>query len=423
MNLRENIRALKISKKILPGGSTFNKSNLFDNGKTPYCLIKGNKVTVTDIDGNKYIDFMNGLGCNLLGYNVKFINNAIVKEINNGVSLPLSNKLEVEVAKKLKKIIPSAEMVRFGKNGSDVLTQAVKLSRYITKKDHVLFGGYHGWHDWVISQTSRSGGIPEAEKKLSHKFIFNDFKSIYKLYKKLNGKVACIVMDLVARYYANKDFLKKVRRFCTEKKIILVFDEIVTGFRIHKGGAQSFFKITPDLSCFGKAMGNGMPISTLVGKKKYMKNFDHIFYAMNFVSEKASLAAANVTLDFYIKNDVSYNVNKKGNYLIKHLNRIIQKYNLDNILELQGMPSRIIIGFKNNLDSDFLKKKSLDIENLIRYMVEAFAKHKILCNLSIFINYQHKLKDLDKFIKVFDLICFNINLYKISLFKGNLRLV
>ncbi len=423
MNLKKNIKSLKISKKILPGGSTFNKSNLFDNGKTPYCLIKGNKTTVTDIDGNKYIDFMNGLGCNLLGYNVKFINNAIAKEINRGVLLPLSNELELEVAKKLKKLIPSAEMVKFGKNGSDVLTQAVKLSRYITKKDHILFGGYHGWHDWVIGQTSRSGGIPKVEKKLSHKFIFNDFRSIDKLYKKLDGKVACIVMDLVARYYADKKFLRKVRKFCSQKKIILIFDEIVTGFRIHKGGAQSFFQVTPDLSCFGKAMGNGMPISTLVGKKIYMKNFDHIFYEMNFVSERASLAAANVTLDFYIKNDVAHNVNKKGNYLKEKLEEIILKYNLNSLLELQGMPSRIIIGFKNVQNSDFLQKKSLNIENLTRYMIETFSKHNILCNMSIFINYQHKSRDLNKFIKIFDLICFNITFCNTSVFKRSLRFV
>ncbi len=410
MKLDKSLKELHISKNLLPGGSTFNKTNFFDNGETPYCLKKGNKSKVEDVDGNIYVDFMQGLGCNLLGYNIPFINKAIIKEVKNGVLLPLSTELELKVAKKLKKLIPSAEMVRFGKNGSDVLTQSIKLARYITKKDNVVFGGYHGWHDWVISQTSRSGGIPIVEKQLSHKFIYNDFKSIKKIYQKLNGNVACIVMDLVARYYPKKNFLKKVRKFCNEKKILLIFDEIVTGFRIHKGGAQSFFKVTPDMSCFGKAMGNGMPISALVGKKKYMKNFNDVFYAMNFVSDRASLAAADVILDFYIKKNVAKIVNQKGKYLWIKLNNSIKKHNLENLLEIQGMYSRIIIGFKNSLSSDFLQKKNLNIENIIKKMIKVFAENGILCNLSVFINYSHTKKDLNKFSIIFDNICKQIKI-------------
>lgn len=413
MKLEKSRRIIRVAKKILPGGSTFNKTAFFDEGKTPFCLVKGNKSEVTDIDGNNYTDFMNGLGCNLLGYNIGFINRAVEKEINNGCLLPFASDLEIQVAKKLKKLIPSAEMVRFGKNGSDVLTQAVKLSRYCTNKKHVIFGGYHGWHDWVIGSSSRSGGIPEAEKKISHKFIFNDFNSILKLHKKLNGDIACIVMDLVARYYPEKNFLKKVRDFCSKNKILLVFDEIVTGFRINKGGAQTFFKVTPDLSCFGKAMGNGMPISALVGKKQYMKKFNDVFYAMNFVGEKASLAAAKVTLDYYLKNDVAKEINKKGNFLSTRLKKIIEKYKLNNFIQIQGMSSRIIIGFKNNLDSDFLKKKSADIDQIVRFMIQTFAENKILCNLSVFINKSHSKKDLIKFTKIFDQICYKISNSKV----------
>ena len=415
MNLANNKKILKLSKSLLPGGSTFNKTNFFDNGKTPFCLKSGKGSIVKDVDNNKYIDFMNGLGCNLLGYNVPFINKAITREINNGVLLPIANELEVEVAKKLIRLIPSAEAVRFGKNGSDVLTQAVKLSRYITRRNNVLFGGYHGWHDWVIGKTSRSGGIPEAEKKLSHKFIFNNMKSIKELYKKLNGDVACIVMDLVARYYPEKKFLNEIRSFCNKKKIILVFDEIVTGFRIHKGGAQSFFKVKPDLSCFGKAMGNGVPISALVGKKKYMKSFSKVFYAMNFVADKSSLAAANITLKYYIKNNVAKEVNIKGNFLKKKLSKILENYKLNNLIELQGMPSRIIIGFRNNLDSDFLKKKNFNIEKTVKFMIETFAQNGILCNLSIFINKSHSKQDLNNFVKTFEFICKKISHNNIKL--------
>ncbi len=159
-------------------------------------------------------------------------------------------------------------MVRFGKNGSDVLTAAVKLARYITQKDHVIYCGYHGWHDWCIANSSRPGGIPESIRKLSHRFTFNDIDSIYNLIKKLDGEVSCIVMDLVSRYYPKDNFLEEVRELTKKNNIILVFDEIITGFRIHKGGAQSYFNVTPDLACFGKSLANGMPISALLGKEE-----------------------------------------------------------------------------------------------------------------------------------------------------------
>lgn len=408
INLNNNKLLLKEYKNLIPGTKIFDRFDPFMIGQTPFFFKKGKGSYSWDADNNKYLDFHMSLGSIILGYSNDKINLSAKNQLSKGMTFSLMNNLEIETAKKLIKMIPSAEMVRFGKNGSDVLTQAVKLSRHCTNKKHVIFGGYHGWHDWVIGSSSRSGGIPDAEKKISHKFIFNDFKSILKLHKKLKGNIACIVMDLVARYYPEKNFLEKVRNFCSKNKILLVFDEIVTGFRIHRGGAQSFFNIIPDLSCFGKAMGNGMPISALVGKKKYMKKFDEVFYAMNFVGERASLAAAKVTLDYYIKNDIDKEINRKGNYLSIQLKKIIEKYKLNNFIQIQGMSSRIIIGFKNNVDSDFIKKKSSDIDKIVRQMIETFSRNKILCNLSIFVNKSHTKKDFIKFINVFDKICHEI---------------
>ena len=409
MNFDESKRMLKISKKYIPGGSTFNKTNYFDEGLTPFSLSCGKGAKVWDVDGNVYTDYILGLGCINLGYCFDAVDRVVADQLGKGMSFSLSHPLELEVAHKLTEMIPCAEMVRFGKNGSDVLSAAVKLARYITKRDHVVFCGYHGWHDWCIARTSRPGGIPESTRELSHKFIYNDIDSLKNLIKELNGQISCVVMDVVARYYPKEGFLESVRELTAKHNIILIFDEIVTGFRIHKGGAQAFFKVTPDLACFGKALANGMPLSVLVGKAEYMNKFDDIFFSLTFAGETLSLAAAKAVLDLYNKIDVPADLYQKGNLLKIELQKILKKHALDNLFEIQGMPPRLILGFKNSLDSDFLKKKKGELSELIPLMIRQFAQRRILFNSSIFISYSHSYEDLKYFLNCFDEICSMIN--------------
>jgi len=393
----------------MPGGNTFNKTTFFDQGKTPFALSSGKGAKVWDVDGNEYTDYIIGLGSVVLGYCFDETDQAIIEQLARGITFPLSNPLEQEVAKKLIDMIPCAEMVRYGKNGSDVLTAAVRLSRHISGKDHVVFGGYHGWHDWCIARTSKTGGIPKTVQDYSHKFIFNDIDSLEQLIKELDGNVACVVMDIVARYYPEPGFLEDVRALTKKHNIILVFDEIITGFRIHKGGAQAYFNVIPDLACFGKAMGNGMPISAIVGKAEYMSRFEEIFYALNFASESLSLAATSAVLDFYNENDVTKKLADNGSYVKDGLQEILERNNLDHIFAIQGMLPRPIIGFKNNVDSDFLKKKEGSINDLVELIIEKFSEKNILCNLSVFMSFSHTREQLSYFLNSFDEICDVIN--------------
>lgn len=402
MKYDQSKELLQLSKKYIPGGSTFNKTSYFDQGLTPYSLSRGKGAKVWDVDGNSYTDYILGLGCINLGYCIEEIDSAIEGQLKNGISFSLLHPLELQVTEKLIKMIPCAEMARFGKNGSDVLTAAVKLARYITKKDHVVFCGYHGWHDWCIAKTSRPGGIPGSVRQYSHKFIYNDIDSLKKLIKELDGQISCVVMDVVARYYPKPGFLEEVRKLTAKNNIILIFDEIVTGFRIHRGGAQAFFNVTPDLACFGKALANGMPISALVGKAKYMRKFDEIFFSLTFAGETLSLAAANAVLDIYKKTDVPKDLFKKGVYVRDRLEKLLNKHDLNKIFDIQGMPSRLILGFKNNVDSDFLKKKEGNQAELASLMIQQLAKKGILFNSSIFMSYSHSYQDLDYLLRCFD---------------------
>lgn len=398
MKTHDYNKSNKILKKItgiIPGGTTFSKTDLFKSGKTPFACVKAKGCHIWDVDSNKYIDYIMALGPVLLGYQFKPMDMAIKEQLQSGISFSLTHPLELEVAELLIKMIPCAEMVRFGKNGSDSTAAAVRLSRYITKKDHILFCGYHGWHDWYIGQTSKSGGVPESTKKLSHRFNYNDIDSLLKLVKLYKNEIACIFIDPCNRYLPKDNFLQKVRDIAAKNKIILVFDEVITGFRFAKGGAQEYYGVTPDLACFGKALGNGMPISVLVGRRGLMTKFDDLFYTLSCAGETLSLAAAKACLEFYIKNDVSRYIADLGKNLFDGLNKLIADYNLDNILEVQGHYCRPILNVKS-IKYDITSKRDDAQTEFIEKLISELCSNGILMNMSHYISYAHKESDIKK---------------------------
>ncbi len=395
MKIIQSNKYLKEYKKIIPGSKILNNFDPFEQKKTPFCFTRGKDAHVWDLDGNKYLDFHMSLGSIILGYSNKEVNKAAINQLNEGITFSLMHNLETKVASKLIKMIPGAEMVRFGKNGSDVLAAAVRLARYITKKDKVLSCGWHGIHDWSLANTSRNGGIPKQIKKLSKKFEFNNIDNLLSLIKKNKNDISCIVMDLCARYYPEKNYLKKVREIADKYKILLIFDEIITGFRMHPGGAQSYFNVKPDLSCFGKGIANGFPISALVGKEKYLKKANDLFYSLTFAGETISLAAASAALDLYKDKKLSHNLEKKGNYLKNNILKSLDEQNLNGYIKIEGMPCRLII----SLSKKIAKNSKKDLINLD--IIKNLAEQNILYNGSIFICSKHSYKNLDYFCKSF----------------------
>ncbi len=244
---------LEIAEQVIPLGSqTFSKSRTqYPYGVSPYFIEQGEGSKVWDIDGNQYIDFINSLAAITLGYKDPDIDNAVKKQLENGITFSLPHRLEAEVAQMIIDMVPCAEMVRFGKNGSDATAGAIRLARAYTGKEHVLVCGYHGWQDWYIGSTVRDLGVPDSTKALTHIFEYNNLKSLEDCFEKYHSKVAAVIMEPMNVIFPKDGFLEGVKKLTNENNALLIFDEVITGFRFSNGGAQEYFGVTPDLCTFG----------------------------------------------------------------------------------------------------------------------------------------------------------------------------
>jgi len=395
-NYKNSRKLLRKNKKYISGASTFSKLKHFEEGKTPFALSDAKGAYTWDVDGNKYIDYASCRGYVILGHKFKCVDNAIKEQIKSGIAFSLPHTLEMEVAEMLVNRIPSAEMVRFGKNGNDVTSAAIRLARHVTGKEHFLFSGYHGWQDWYISQTSMSGGIPKSIKKLGHRFTYNDIESVYKYFKEYKGKIAAIIMEPTRFEKPDRGFLAEVKKIAHKNGALLIFDEIVTGFRFHKQGAQKLFGVLPDLSTFGKAMSNGMPISAIVGKGEYMKRFPEVFFSLTSAGEALSLAAAKATIGFFDKNDVCGYLNKIGQPLMEGMDKLIQKYDLTDRMKIVGYPCYNHFLFLDD------KNSNIDGNGLMDIFTQKIAQRGILACECHIMNYSHNEHTNKKTLRVYD---------------------
>jgi glutamate-1-semialdehyde 2,1-aminomutase len=330
------------AESLIPlGTQTFSKSKLmFPKGAAPLFVTHGDGAYVFDVDGNDYVDCVGGLLPNILGYRDPDVDRAVQDQLSSGISFSLATPLEERLAALLHKHIPSAEMVKFGKNGSDVTTAAVRLARHITGKDAVVVGGYHGWHDWGMANNfERNAGIPDAVKPLCiwTKSIPNGLF--------MRNDIAAVIVE--PEFYSQLE-LKALRDLCTDKGVILIFDEIITGFRCGLGGLQKVHGVMPDLSCFGKSMANGMPISALVGLEKYMKRMPEISYSGTFFGETLSITAAIATIEKLERDNVHGYLESEGAFTRGYIEEIIKLRGLEDVISLYGRYELNRIKFKNS---------------------------------------------------------------------------
>jgi glutamate-1-semialdehyde 2,1-aminomutase len=285
-------------KTIPLASQTFSKSaQQYVGGVSPLFVERGDGCKVWDVDGNEYIDFVLGLMPVVLGYRDRSVDDAIRAQLDKGITFSLATELEAELAERLVRLIPCAEKVRFGKNGSDATLAATRLARAHTGRDKIAMCGYHGWHDWSIGTTTRNLGIPKAVRDLTLTFPFNDIEALDALFRKQAGQIAAVIMEPASVVDPHPGYLEAIKELTHRNGALLIFDEIVTGFRAGLGGAQSRYGVTPDLASFGKAMGNGMPISAVVGGADVMDLMEEIFFSATFGGEALSLAASIATLD------------------------------------------------------------------------------------------------------------------------------
>lgn len=385
-NLKKSQELFEEAKNLLPTQTqTLSKGyTQWVQGVAPIYVESAKGAYITDVDGNTLIDYGMGLGPMILGYGNPTVDAAIREQLDKGITFTLPHRLEVDLAKMLVDIIPCAEMVKYGKNGSDATSAAIKLARAHTGRDLVVTCGYHGWQDWFIGTTERNRGIPEAVRKLTLKFEYNDINGLEKVLEENKGKIAAVMMEPVAMTLPKEGFLEKVKELTHNAGAVLIYDEVFTGFRVALGGAQEYFGVTPDLAAFGKAVSNGMPLSMVVGKKEIMKEFEDtperkgVFSSFTYGGEALSLAAAIATLKFMKEHNViDYNW-KQGRKIQEGIRSLAKKHDLTDVVSSEGLPPKnfLVLSDPNKKYSP-LELKSFFQQEAIRRGVLFIGYHAV----------------------------------------------
>ena len=310
----------------------------------PLLAVDGEGPWLIDGNGRRYVDWIMGWGPNLLGYRHPAVEGAMQQQLRNTPPLlSLLNPLEVEVAETIRDIVPCAERVAFGKNGSDALGAAVRLARAITGREGVLVCGYHGFHDWYQAVRPEVPGIPNALRWLVRQFEFNNTQQLEHLFSEHGPQIAAIVMEPAHWQTPNAGYLEAVRRLCTKNSTVLIFDEVVTFLRLARGGAQEAYGVTPDIACLGKSLANGMPLSAIVGRAEIMDGLHHVGYGLTFRGETLSLAAAKASLGVHLSTDVAAHVHHCGDKLRSAFRKQAADHGI--VADLLGPPPRLTMSF------------------------------------------------------------------------------
>jgi len=391
----------KKSHTLIPGGShTYAKGDDQYPEDAPGFIVRGEGSHVWDLDGNEFIEYGIGLRSVSLGHAYKPVIEAAYHQMCLGVNYTRPTPIEYECAEKLASFIDSAEMVKFAKNGSDVTTAAVKLARAYTGRNLVGICADHPFFsvdDWFIGSTDMSAGIPKVIRDLTIKFHYNDIESVKALFDNYPGEIACLVMEAERTEPPVDDFLRKVQHLCNSNGTLFIIDEIITGFRWHLGGAQKIYGITPDLSTFGKAMGNGFSISALVGRKEIMElgglyhNKERVFLlSTTYGAETHSLAATLETMRIYESEHVVEYLYKQGERLINGINRAVEENDLTGYFGVVGKPSNLIY---------FTRDQNNQPSQLFRtlFLQETLKRGFIMPSLVVC--YSHSDQDIDKTIE------------------------
>ena len=379
----ESERLLRLAEAVIPLGSqTFSKSRTqYPVGVSPFFASKGSGSYIWDVDGNKYVDLVASLAAVTLGYGDPEIDRAVKKQLKKGVSLSLSSKLETVVAEKIIDLVPSAEMVRFAKNGSDATSAAVRIARYFTGRDHIISIGYHGWHDWYIGSTTRSMGVPSAVQALTLSARYNDLSHVENLFQEVKGDVAAVILEPMNSVDPAPGYLESLRSFCSSNNILLIFDEVITGFRFARGGAQELFGVTPDLSCFGKGIANGFPISVIAGRREIMEGFKEVFFSGTFGGELLSLTAANVVLDKVRDNRVIPELYRLGQAIQQGLLSEISR-NKYEFINLSGNPTWTFLNWTLSSDALQNKVKTYFLQEMFKRGILVLSTNNVTTTLS-----------------------------------------
>jgi glutamate-1-semialdehyde 2,1-aminomutase len=384
----DSVELLARAERVIPLGSqTFSKSRVqFPVGAAPLFLTHGEGGRVWDVDGNEYVDLVNSLLCVSLGYRDPDVDTAIARQLAEGISFSLATERERELAELLVEIIPCAEKVRFAKNGSDATAGAVRVARAATRRDRIAICGYHGWQDWYIGATARHKGVPEAVRELTHVVPYNDLEAVNALLKRHPGEFAALVMEPMNAVEPKPGYLSELKALLHGHGALLVFDEIITGFRFAVGGAQEYFGVTPDLAAFGKGMSNGMPLSAVVGRADIMAEMEEVFFSGTFGGEALSLAAGLACLRKMRREPVIETLWRNGTALAEAVGKAIKTADLEETISLRGKAPWILLGISDHPNGSAQAIKTMLIYELAARGVLGLGSHNV--------SYAHTAADL-----------------------------
>ena len=386
---------LKRAEAVIPLGSqTFSKSKTqYPFGVSPYFVQRGKGSRVWDIDGNEYIDFINALAAVTLGYDDNEVTNAVRAQLDDGVIFSLPHPLETEVAERIVDMVPCADMVRFGKNGSDATAGAIRLARAYTKRDHVAVCGYHGWQDWYIGSTARNRGVPKATRDLTHTFAYNELASLERVLGEYPDGFAAVILEPMNVVDPAPGFLQGVKGLAHRHGALLVFDETITGFRFSNGGAQELFGVTPDLATFGKGIANGYPLSAVAGRADVMTLMEEIFFSFTMGGETLSLAAAKATLDKLKREPVTAKLAKLGRQALDGAARVIGDNGLSDAISVSGHPAWGFLNFRDAGGYSSFEIKTLFLQEVFARGILTLGTHNM--------SYAHTEADIERLMTVY----------------------
>jgi glutamate-1-semialdehyde aminotransferase len=394
LELSESQRLLERARKVIPGASqTFSKGpTQFVEGVAPAFCERAQGARIWDVDGNEYLDYTLALGPMILGYCHPEVDEAVREQLELGTTFTLPHRLEVELAEEICRLVPCAEMVRYGKSGSDAVGAAVRVARAATGRDNVLFCGYHGWHDWHIGATTRSKGVPAAVAALTTQFPYGDLDALERLLRE--REPAAVVLEPIGIVDPPEGYLRDLVVLAHEHGALVVFDEIITGFRLRLGGAQEYFDVQPDLAAFGKAVANGLPLSVVAGRRDLMLEFEEIFFSITHGGEALSLAAAMATLRVLERDDVIPGLWHRGERLASGVRSLVDRHGLDGRVACLGLEPRTAVLFYGADGRESLELKSLFQQECLQ--------RGVLFTGSQFISAAHADADVDRTLDVYD---------------------
>jgi len=419
MNTEKSSKLFAEAQKHIPGGVNSPVRAFKSVGRDPLYIAKAKGAKIWDVDGNEFVDYIGSWGPMILGHAQSDVIKAIQKAALRSTSFGASNVKEIQLAKLIKKFVPSVEIVRMVNSGTEATMSAMRLARAFSGKDKIIKfeGCYHGHGDAFLSKAGSgvatlglpdSPGVTKSTAKDTLNAKYNNIESVIELIEGNKGEIAAVFIEPVAGNMglvrANSGFLQKLRDVCTKEKIVLVFDEVMTGFRLARGGAQELYDIAPDLTTFGKIIGGGLPVGAYGGREEIMKMIapsGTVYQAGTLSGNPLAMTAGFETLKaIYTDEDFYTDLEESCEYLYAGIRNNLKELGLNYTLNTCG--SMFTLFFTDEKVVDFDSAKTSDTEKFAKYFNEMLERGIYLPPSQFegcFVSAAHNKQDFDKTIK------------------------